>query len=83
MTITINLRIFSLKKRCFKVVYDNYHQCSLSNQVKKIVFLESVTFQLHARMLSSEVAQSLKSHGHFSDLEVGIALRHRHVGFFG
>ena len=26
----------------------------------KIVFLESVTFQFHARMLSSEIAQSLK-----------------------
>ena len=53
----------------------------------KIVFLESVTFQFHACMLSSEseVAQSLliKSYGHFSDLGVGIALSHRHVGFFG
>ena len=48
----------------------------------KIVFLESVTFQLHARMLSSEVAQSLKSYGHFSVLGVGIALSHRHVEFF-
>ena len=34
-------------------------------------------------MLSSEVAQSLKSYGHFSDLEVTIALSHRHVEFFG
>ena len=34
-------------------------------------------------MLSSEVTQSLKSYGHFSDLGVGIALGHRHVGFFG
>ena len=34
----------------------------------KIVFLESVTFQLHARMLSSEVAQSLKSYGNFRTL---------------
>ena len=34
--------------------------------MSKIVFLESVTFQFHARMLSSEVAQSLKSYGHFS-----------------
>ena len=49
----------------------------------KIVFLESVTFQFHARMLSSEVAQSLKSYGHFSDLGVGIALGHRHVEFSG
>ena len=49
----------------------------------KIVFLESVIFQSNAHMLSSEVAQSLKSYGHFSDLGVGIALSHRHVGFFG
>ena len=53
----------------------------------KIVFLESVTFQFHACMLSSEseVAQSLliKSYGHFSDLGVGISLSHRHVGFLG
>ena len=49
----------------------------------KIVFLESVTFQFHARMLSSEVAQSLKCYGHFLDLGVEIALSHRHVGFFG
>ena len=49
----------------------------------KIFFFKSVTFQLHARMLSSEVAKSLKSYGHFSDLGVGIALSHRHVGFFG
>ena len=31
----------------------------------KIVFLESVTFQFHAHTLSSEVAQSRKSYGHF------------------
>ena len=48
----------------------------------KMFLLESVTFQFHARMLSSEVAQSLKSYGHFSDLGVGIAVSHRHVGFF-
>ena len=41
----------------------------------KIFFLGSVAFQLHARMLSSEVAQSLKSYGHFSDLVVEIAHR--------
>ena len=40
--------------------------------------LESVTFQFHARMLSSEVEQSL-SYGHFSEIGVGIALSHRHV----
>ena len=34
----------------------------------KIVFLESVTFQFHARMLSSEVAQSLKSYDFFRTL---------------
>ena len=54
----------------------------LNNQVE-IVILESITFQLHARMLSSEVAQSLKNYGHFSDLGVGIALSHRHGEFFG
>ena len=31
-------------------------------------------------MLNSEVAQSLKSYGHFSDLGVGIALSHRQGG---
>ena len=48
----------------------------------KMFLLESVTFQFHARMLCSEVAQSLKSYGHISDLGVGIAVSHRHVGFF-
>ena len=48
-----------------------------------MVLLESVTFQFHARILSSEVAQSLKSYGHFSDRGVEIALDHRHVEFFG
>ena len=46
-------------------------------------FLESVTFQFHARMLSSEVAQSLKSYEHFSDLGVEIALNLRYVELFG
>ena len=32
------------------------------------MFLESVTFQFHARMLSSEVAQSLKSYRLFRTL---------------
>ena len=49
----------------------------------KISFLESVTLQLHAGMLGSEVAQSLKSYGNFSDLGVEIALSHRLVEFFG
>ena len=40
----------------------------------KIGFLESVTFQFHARMLSSEVAQSLICYEQFSDLGVGNAL---------
>ena len=48
----------------------------------KIDFLESVIFQFHARILSSLVAQSIKSYGHFSDLGVEIALSHRHVEFF-
>ena len=46
-------------------------------------FLESEIFQFHVRMLSSEVAQLLKSYGHCSDLGVKIALSHRHVEFFG
>ena len=33
-------------------------------------------------MLSSQLAQSLKSYGHFSDLGVQIALSQRHVEFF-
>ena len=44
----------------------SYRKISGSNQGKNSFFLESVTFQFHARMLSSEVAQSLKSYGHFS-----------------
>ena len=61
----------------------SYRKISGNNRVKNSFFLESVTFQLHAHMLSSEIAQSLKSYGHFSDPGVGIALSHRHVGFFG
>ena len=34
-------------------------------------------------MLSSEVAQSLKSDGHFSDIVVGIALSHAMLDFSG
>ena len=60
----------------------SYRKISGNNQVKNCFFLESVAFQFHARMLSSEVAQSLKSYGNFSDLGVGIALSHRHVVFF-
>ena len=41
----------------------------------KIVYLESVAFQLHAHMLSSKVAQS------FFRLR-GLDLSHRHVCFF-
>ena len=48
----------------------------------KIDFLKSVTFQFHARVLSSQLAQSLKSYGLFLDLGVEIALSHRHVKFF-
>ena len=44
-----------------------------------IGLLESVTFQLHDRMLSLFVATSLKSYGHFSYLGVQIAPSHRHV----
>ena len=32
-------------------------------------------------MLSLDVAQSLKSYGHFSDRGVGIALSHRYMDF--
>ena len=42
-------------------------------------FLESVPFQLHARMLISYSAESIKSYEHFSDLGVDIALSHRHA----
>ena len=45
----------------------------------KIVLLESVTFRLRYRMLSSLVAQSLQSYGHFSNLGVEIAMSQRHV----
>ena len=59
----------------------SYQKISGSNQVN-FFFLESVTFQFHPHMLSLEVAQSLKSYGHFSDPGVGIVLSPRHVGFF-
>ena len=52
-----------------------------NNQVENI-FLESVTFQFHARMCSSEVAQSIKSYGHLSDHGVETALSHCHDAFF-
>ena len=47
--------------------------------------MSSSDVPIHARMLSSEseIAQSLKSYGHFSDLVVAIALSQRHFGFFG
>ena len=77
---------FSHRLTAYKIVGHffglSYREISLINLVE-IVFLESITFQLHARMLSSEVAQSLKNYGHFSDLGVGIALSHRHGEFFG
>ena len=67
---------FSHRLTAYKIVGHffglSYREISLYNQVENS-FLESVTFQLHARMLSSEVAQSSKSYGHFSDLGVGIA----------
>ena len=44
-----------------------------------MVFLESMAFQLRYRMLSLFPAQFLKRYGHFSRLEVEIALSHRHV----
>ena len=48
----------------------------------KIGLLESATFQLQDRMLSSFFAQSLTSYGNFSDLGVEIAFSHRYAGFF-
>ena len=45
----------------------------------EIDLLESVTFQLHDRMLSSSSAQSSKMYGHISDLGVKIALSHGHA----
>ena len=76
---------FSHRLTAYKIVGHffglSYRKISGSNQVKNS-FLESVTFQFHACMLSSEseVAQSLLiiSYGHFSDLGDGIALSHRH-----
>ena len=43
------------------------YQYSGNNQVENS-FLELVTFQFHARMLNSDVAQSVKSYGHFRTL---------------
>ena len=74
---------FSDRLTAYKIVGHFFGLSHLKIMRAKLVFLESVTFQSHARMLSSEVAQSLKSDGHFSDLGVGIALSHRHAGFFG
>ena len=76
---------FSHRLTAYKIVGHffglSYWKISGHNQVKNS-FLESETFQFHARMLSSEVAQSLKNYGLFSDLVVGIVLSHRHVGFY-
>ena len=55
----------------------SYLNISGNNQVE-----ESVACQSHAPLLRSEVAQSSKSYGHFSDLRVEIALSRRHVEFF-
>ena len=33
MIITINLSIFTLEQRCFKVLYDNYHKSLLLHNV--------------------------------------------------
>ena len=64
----------------------SYRKISVKNQVEKSFFRISTILVPcpHAQLRgSSEVAQSLKSYGHFSDLGVGIALSHRHVEFFG
>ena len=75
---------FSHRLTTYKIVGHlfglSYLNISGNNQVK-IVFLESVTFQFHAHVLSSEVAQTLKSYGHLSNL--GVALSHRHGDFLG
>ena len=65
---------FSHKLTAYKIVgyyfWLSYRKISLNNQVENI-FLESVTFLFHARMLSSEVAQSLKSYRSFRTLGSG------------
>ena len=58
----------------------SYLTISGNKQVENI-FLES--FQFHARMRSSEIAQSLKSYGHFCDHGFETALSHYHDAFFG
>ena len=73
------LTVYKIVGHFFGLSYLNIYG---NNQVENS-FLESVTFQFHARMLSSEVTQSLKSDGHFSEFGVEIALSHRHVEFFG
>ena len=70
------LNVYKIIRLFFGLSYLNI---SVNNQVENSFFLESVTFQFHARMLSSEVAQSLKSYGYFPDLGVDITLSHRHV----
>ena len=49
----------------------------------KIFFLESVTFQFHARNAQLTGRTVIKKFGHFSDLGDEISLSHRHVDFFG
>ena len=61
----------------YKIFGLSYLKILGNNQVENI-FLQSVTFQFHARMRSSEVAQSLKRYGHFSDHGVS----HCHDAFF-
>ena len=39
MIITINLTISTLEQRCFKVVYDNYHQLLAKTNKKLIYFI--------------------------------------------
>ena len=77
---------FSHRLTAYKIVGHffglSHLNISVTYQVENI-FFKSVTFQFRARMLSSEVAKSLKSYGHFSDLVVEIALSHHHFDFLG
>ena len=56
---------FSHRLTAYKIVGHffglSYLNISGDNQVENSFFLESVAFQFHSRMLSSEVTQSLKS----------------------
>ena len=72
--------VISHRLRPYKIVGHyfgrSYLRLGLDNSGRKWVFLESVTFQPHAHILSAFVATSLSRYGHFV---VEIALSHSHV----